>query len=620
MKKFIPPLLILLTLTSSSQDWTWMRGSNTGSIVATYGTMGVAAPTNDPGGRHGAACWTDANGNLWQFGGEGYASTPTFGWLNDLWKYNPATNQWTWVRGSNTVDQFGNYGTIGVAAPTNEPGAREFPMWWKDNNGNFWLFGGEGFDAVGSWGSLNDLWKYDPITNQWTWMKGDNTINQFGVYGPLAVPVPFGKPGSRRGGAAWTDSNNNLWLFGGNGYSAAGPPGYLDDLWKYDITTGDWAHMLGSTTTNQVGVYGPKGVALPSNAPGGREFPAMSKDLNGNFWMFGGSGYPSTSTSGYLNDLWQFNPTSGMWTYASGTMLSNQFGNHGTITVASATNNPGGRNSAYAITDNAGDIWLFGGFGYPGTTGVGRLNDLWKYQISTDEWTWMKGFNGINQNGIYGTMGVSAPANNPGGRYYNIGWADANGDMWIFGSYGHPSTSVFENMNDLWKYKIVTCAPTSVTNPTALTICNGNSTSLSVSATGTVNWYNSLTSTVSIGTGSTLTTPTLSAGTYTFYAEALPCAIRTPITVSVTVCSSLNSLENELFNLSLYPNPNNGTFIIKTNLKDATFVLYNALGQEILKKEINNENYFEVNTAKGIYHYSIFEKGLKIKTEKIVIE
>ncbi len=44
--------------------------------------------------------------------GEGF--TPNgFGWLNDLWKYNPATNEWTWVKGDK-VYELGIYGIQGI--------------------------------------------------------------------------------------------------------------------------------------------------------------------------------------------------------------------------------------------------------------------------------------------------------------------------------------------------------------------------------------------------------------------------------------------------------------------------------------------------------------------------
>ena len=80
-------------------QWTWMGGSEavppstvfglfTGQS-GVYGTAGTAAPMNSPGGRFGAAAWTDASGDLWLIGGQGYDSTGSQGYLNDLWKYQP---------------------------------------------------------------------------------------------------------------------------------------------------------------------------------------------------------------------------------------------------------------------------------------------------------------------------------------------------------------------------------------------------------------------------------------------------------------------------------------------------------------------------------------------------
>ena len=123
-----------------------------------YGTLGQAAPTNVPGAREGAVSWTDAAGNLWLFGGVTGAG---FG-LNDLWKYTPATSEWTWESGSSTVNAPGVYGTLGQAAPTNVPGAQASAVSWTDAAGNLWLFGGVGDDSTGTGGVLNDLWQYQP--------------------------------------------------------------------------------------------------------------------------------------------------------------------------------------------------------------------------------------------------------------------------------------------------------------------------------------------------------------------------------------------------------------------------------------------------------------------------
>jgi hypothetical protein len=70
---------------AQSNQWSWIAGSNNNTPqLANYGTKGVAAPANHPGGRlSNPVTWTDNNGNLWLFGGTGYASTSTLGYLND---------------------------------------------------------------------------------------------------------------------------------------------------------------------------------------------------------------------------------------------------------------------------------------------------------------------------------------------------------------------------------------------------------------------------------------------------------------------------------------------------------------------------------------------------------
>jgi hypothetical protein len=70
-----------------------MSGSSTlpakGVIPGVYGTQGVSAAANVPGARVLAVSWTDASGNLWLFGGDGYGANGTSGNLNDLWRYQP---------------------------------------------------------------------------------------------------------------------------------------------------------------------------------------------------------------------------------------------------------------------------------------------------------------------------------------------------------------------------------------------------------------------------------------------------------------------------------------------------------------------------------------------------
>ena len=193
------------------------------SQAGVYGIKGVPDAANVPGARLDSISWTDGDGNFWLFGGDGYGSTTSPGSLNDLWRYDPATNQWAWMGGANTTEQVGVYGTKGVPDAANVPGARFKSISWADGTGNVWLFGGEGYGSTTTWGHLNDLWRYDPATNQWAWLGGANTTEQVGAYGTRGVPDAANAPGARQDSISWIDSLGNLWLFGGTATAAPLP-------------------------------------------------------------------------------------------------------------------------------------------------------------------------------------------------------------------------------------------------------------------------------------------------------------------------------------------------------------------------------------------------------------
>jgi hypothetical protein len=437
-------------------------GANTVNQAGSYGTQDTAAPGDIPGARAGAVSWTDASGALWLFGGAG----PTVGggcnlydplcwagtnaYFNDLWKYSGG--EWTWVSGSNTTDQSGKYGTQGVAAAGNVPGARYGGTSWRDANGNFWFFGGAGYDSAGNDGYLNDLWKYSG--GQWTWMGGSNVVNQMGLYGTQGTAAPNNIPGARSGAISVTDASGNLWLFGGIG--CAGFCGaYLDDLWEY--SGGQWRWVSGSNSGSQTGIYGTQGSAAPGNLPGGRVNASGWMDSSGNLWVFGGVGWGGWNGNVVeLNDLWKF--SGGEWTWVTGSnALTDEIGVvdvHGTYGVqgtAAPGNTPGLRDSAVSWTDVGGNLWLFGGegFGASGAQG-GDLNDLWKFNGS--QWTWVSGSDAGGQAGTYGTLGTRGAGNVPGGRIDAVSWVGTDGNLWLFGGIGLGSTGTSGDLNDLWEY------------------------------------------------------------------------------------------------------------------------------------------------------------------------
>jgi hypothetical protein len=195
-----------------------------------------------------------------------------------------AGQTWTWLSGSNTVDQPGVYGTQGVASPENVPAARAGLVMWADPAANcLWLFGGDLESTGGLYGNgiqMNDLWKYQPATGHWTWMKGSSSPGAAGVYGTQGVANPANMPGARAKPAHCVDSSGTLWMFGGVTSTTLGRT-MLNDLWKFDGA--NWTWVAGSATAPQATVYGSLGVPDPANLPpGGRCGSSLWADEAGN--------------------------------------------------------------------------------------------------------------------------------------------------------------------------------------------------------------------------------------------------------------------------------------------------------------------------------------------------
>ena len=61
-----------------------------------------------------------------------------------MWRYQVNDSTWTWMGGSNTINDPGVYGDQGDANPTNWPCSRAYAVGWYDSSTQeLWLFGGE---------------------------------------------------------------------------------------------------------------------------------------------------------------------------------------------------------------------------------------------------------------------------------------------------------------------------------------------------------------------------------------------------------------------------------------------------------------------------------------------
>jgi len=117
---------------------------------------------------------------------------------------------------------------------------------------------------------------------------------------PATPPVPpvfdTDSPGGRKYPATWTDLSENLWLFGGDGWTYTFPnapqPIILNDMWEYTGTqnySGSFSNFWSAVT--------PAGLV-----PVARTGAVTWTSAAGELWLFGGQ----DGSLNFLNDLWKY--------------------------------------------------------------------------------------------------------------------------------------------------------------------------------------------------------------------------------------------------------------------------------------------------------------------------
>ncbi|MGB0431625.1 MAG: choice-of-anchor D domain-containing protein, partial [Bacteroidia bacterium] len=209
-------------------NWTFIKGDKT-AATSTYGIKGTANANNTPGSRFSANSWTDDKGNFWLFGGYGADYNNTYGYLNDLWKFDGSN--WTWMHGDSIADLKPKYGEQLVTKSSNDIGGRSKAVQFTDCQGNVYIAGGEYENNNYNSTTVFDLWKYDGT--DWTWLQGD-TSNTFGSNSSKGIPSYKAWPSARKGASSfYNDSSGVLTVFGGT-FERRGFDYTKNDLWQID--------------------------------------------------------------------------------------------------------------------------------------------------------------------------------------------------------------------------------------------------------------------------------------------------------------------------------------------------------------------------------------------------
>ena len=217
----------------------------------------------------------------------------------------------------------------------------------------------------------------------WSWINGSKYANGSGTFETEFTPDVLNAPSARQLAASWY-SGGKFWMFGGAGNDSTGVTGDLNDLWSCTptytaannkvtppipaINSCVWTWVSGSNKANAIGIYpATAGTFSATSLPGARNAGATWTDVNGNMWLFGGSGYDSKGNTGVMNDMWSFS-TTGQSEWVSGANVAND---QGSASV------PYSRAYGVSWTDKYGNFWLFGGEGINGSDTIFYLNDLW---------------------------------------------------------------------------------------------------------------------------------------------------------------------------------------------------------------------------------------------------
>lgn len=150
-----------------------------------------------------------------------------------------------------------------------------------------------------------------------------------------------------------------------------------------------------------------------------------------------------------------FGPQS-RWAFVSGNTSFDALIVRGKKGVSAPENYPGSRCGHWIFLHPKSDVmYLVGGYGIMDKSETelkdGEFNDVWLYNFTSDEWTWVAGDDYGYSRGNYTLIGLSSEWTAPHSRFsYGMDMHPVSGDIYLFGGYSFSMGNVY--FDDLWKW------------------------------------------------------------------------------------------------------------------------------------------------------------------------
>ncbi|MCE3225553.1 MAG: hypothetical protein K0S32_104 [Bacteroidetes bacterium] len=158
--------------------------------------------------------------------------------------------------------------------------------------------------------------------------------------------------------------------------------------------------------------------------------------------------------------------------------------------------------------------------------------------------------------------------------------------------------------------------PTVSATSSSSMICTGSTVTLNGSGATTYTWSNGVTD------GTAFTPTGTGAITYTVTgANASGCTGTATVALTVSPCTGIDKAAGNNSFMSIYPNPNNGEFVVSVSSlsENPSIEIHDGIGKLVYKQTIVYEKQnVKANLSQGMYFISFIENGKVVSVQKLI--